>query len=92
MTHTHTLKLVPADLDRLHATLRRVGIARVAEPFASPFELLAAVETLAELAQHRLKSAQELVALLEPLRPELFPHLPPAAAPSHGGEGVLSRR
>jgi hypothetical protein len=46
MTHAHGLKLVPADLDRLHRTLARAGV--VAEtPYLYPFELLAAIEHLA---------------------------------------------
>jgi hypothetical protein len=68
MTHLHTLKLVPADLDRLHGTLARAGVV-TETPYLHPFELIAAIEHLAARVQSRT-----------------------AAAPSTGGEGVLSRR
>lgn len=46
MTHAHTLKLVPADLDRLHRALARAGVV-TETPYLHPFELLAAIEHLA---------------------------------------------
>lgn len=49
MTHVHTIRLVPADLDRLHGTLARAGVVSEA-PYLHPFELLAAIEHLAARA------------------------------------------
>jgi hypothetical protein len=46
MTHAHTLKLVPADLDRLHGLLVRAGVAAPGSPYVHPFELLADLEHL----------------------------------------------
>jgi hypothetical protein len=60
MSHTLSLKLGPADLDRLRAVLVRAGIANPEVPYAKVFELLADVETLARtLAAARLAHALE---------------------------------
>ena len=58
--HSVTIKLVPANLDRVHAALVRAGVGHPEQPFERPFELLAAIEELAKtLASARLSLALE---------------------------------
>ena len=51
MTHAHTLKLVPADLDRVYAALRRAGVP--VTPFQHPFQLVAAIEAAVTVTRAR---------------------------------------